>query len=865
MLGQTVSQYKVLEKLGEGGMGVVYKAHDAKLNRDVALKFLPPHIARGGVERDRFIQEAQAAAGINHPNICIIYEINDNGEQPYIAMEYVDGSTIRTKLESGPMKIDDAIKYGIQIGEALHEAHSKGIVHRDIKADNIIINSKGQAKVMDFGLAKLKGSLKLTRTSSTVGTLGYMAPEQIQGGEVDARSDIFAFGVLFFEMLTGRLPFRGEHEAAMIYSIVNEDPEPIVKFIPEINPEIIHTLSKALEKDPEDRYHSIQEMVVDLRRSKKDSTRVSRTTQAVRRPEETPGSRVGDPPKFRPMNYSRLGLIGAGVAMMAGFFGWYFSAGVELNPGMTFRTLQIPFTKIKYPGLSADGNWAAFPVADERDRWDLYFMNTGNNEPRRITNDSNLLIGNVDISPDGSNTVYTAVGPNTNSVDLMIVAALGGTPRLLAKNVFYTCWQSNGERVIIFRLENKLRGSTIWSIKPDGTDERLEYIDSMYVNNNARFSIDCSPDSRSVVYLRSFGEPTYQEIIKVDLETKKETPLTFDKKNIDEVCWAPNGQIIFSSNRSGNINLWMISSEGGEPVQITKGSGPDLGIKISGDNKKLLYFQDQVVSDFWTSMTSGESIRRLTFDDQPKVRPRFSPDGNSIAAIHSEPDPTSQKSSIQISDRSAAGRRVLVNATAQIGNMHWSPDGRWIAYNEGFSGANDSTWKSYVVEAARPGTPSYIAHGGTHFWLNNEMVSISYNLTNYVVSLRDNSKKEFFIDSTVVVAVIDGEYIFYRDYHFGKLGRWIVPVDEHFQPNGSPRKVMDPIPFSLSRRTNTVYCMTENGKLMKIKLPEIRKEHVPGFFPGLTGDFDISHDGKEIIYTESHSKGKLVMIETPFK
>ncbi len=312
MIGESISQYKILEKLGEGGMGVVYKALDTKLNREVALKFLPPHISKGGIERERFLQEAQAAAAINHPNICVIYEINDSGDQPYIAMEYVDGSTIRTKLESGPMRPEDAIKYGIQIGEALQEAHRKGIVHRDIKADNIIINSKGQAKVMDFGLAKLKGSLKLTRTSSTVGTLGYMAPEQIQGGEVDSRSDIFAFAVLFYEMLTARLPFRGEHEAAMVYSIVNEDPEPIQKYLPEVSPEIAHTLTKALEKDPENRYQNIQDMVVDLRRAKKDSTRVSRT-QSI--PEYSSQSVADSVPRsdrtktFSPKNIS----IGIGI------------------------------------------------------------------------------------------------------------------------------------------------------------------------------------------------------------------------------------------------------------------------------------------------------------------------------------------------------------------------------------------------------------------------------------------------------------------------------------------------------------------------------------------------------------------------
>ncbi len=280
MINQTISHYKILEKLGEGGMGVVYKAEDMKLKRTVALKFLPHHLITLQEDQARFLQEAQAAATLNHPNVCTIHDIQEHDGQQFIVMEYVDGVTLREKIQQAPLKTNDATSYAIQIGEALQEAHSKGIVHRDIKADNIMLNTKNQIKVMDFGLAKLKGSLKLTRSSSTVGTLAYMAPEQIQGGKVDARSDIFSFGVVVYEMLTGRTPFRGEHEAAMMYSILNEEPEPIQKDRPELSSEFLHILNRSLEKDPEDRYQSVSEMVIDLRRLKKESTRVSRAPLA---------------------------------------------------------------------------------------------------------------------------------------------------------------------------------------------------------------------------------------------------------------------------------------------------------------------------------------------------------------------------------------------------------------------------------------------------------------------------------------------------------------------------------------------------------------------------------------------------------
>ena len=328
MIGQTVSHYRILEKLGEGGMGVVYKAEDMKLKRVVALKFLPQHLAATEEERARFLQEAQAAATLNHPNICSIHALDEHEGQQLIDMEFVDGVTLRKKVEQKPLKVSDAIAYAIQIADALQEAHSKGIVHRDIKADNVMVNSKNQIKVMDFGLAKLKGTLKLTRTSSTVGTLAYMPPEQIQGGEVDARSDIFSAGVLIYEMMTGRLPFRGDHEAAMMYSILNEEPEQLDKFLAEVSPELNHIVNRALEKDPEDRYQTAHDMLIDLRRLKKESTRISRTIlrdipsrgskpEAVpQSPEPSPTAAKADAPPLPPKKGTRYVIVG-GIVLAA--------------------------------------------------------------------------------------------------------------------------------------------------------------------------------------------------------------------------------------------------------------------------------------------------------------------------------------------------------------------------------------------------------------------------------------------------------------------------------------------------------------------------------------------------------------------
>ena len=349
MIGHTISHYRILEKLGEGGMGVVYKAEDTKLKRIVALKFLPRGLEAHEPERARFLQEAQAASALNHPNVCTIYDIADQDDQQFMVMEFVEGKTLRQMIPV--QKMQDAITYAIQIGEALQEAHSKGVVHRDIKTDNIMVNTKNQVKVMDFGLAKLKGSLKLTKTSSTVGTLAYMAPEQIQGEEVDARSDIFSFGVVLYEMLTGHLPFRGEHEAAMMYSILNEEPESLQKYLLDAPSELLHVLSRALEKDPNDRYQNVAEMVIDLRRLKKETTRVVRPIATQVPVEGSAGISKKPSEGLLRQKWTRPAAVAVGSLL--GLALAYFVIWPSIH-GLLFRTERVPIAVISFENQTGD-------------------------------------------------------------------------------------------------------------------------------------------------------------------------------------------------------------------------------------------------------------------------------------------------------------------------------------------------------------------------------------------------------------------------------------------------------------------------------------------------------------------------------
>ncbi|MCK6562089.1 protein kinase [candidate division KSB1 bacterium] len=266
MIGQTISHYKIIEKLGGGGMGVVYKAEDTKLKRLVALKFLPPELTRDEEAKERFIHEAQAAAALDHPNICDIHEIGETEEgQLFIVMAYYAGETLKKQMARGKLQVAEVIDIAIQVAQGLAKAHEHGMTHRDIKPANIMVTSEGAAKIVDFGLAKLAGQVQLTKAGTTLGTAAYMSPEQTHGQDVDHRADIWAFGVVLYEMLTGQLPFKGEYEQAIIYSILNETPHPIASLRANVPPELERIVNLCLAKKATDRYQQMTELLADLR------------------------------------------------------------------------------------------------------------------------------------------------------------------------------------------------------------------------------------------------------------------------------------------------------------------------------------------------------------------------------------------------------------------------------------------------------------------------------------------------------------------------------------------------------------------------------------------------------------------------
>ena len=375
MIGKTISQYKILEKLGEGGMGVVYNAHDTKLDRDVALKFLPLELTKDPSARERFIHEAKAASALSHPNVCTIHDIQEHENQMFIVMDFVDGQTLREKKDSISFK--QAIDIGIQVADGLAAAHEKGIVHRDIKPENIMIRKDGIVQVMDFGLAKLRGSVtRLTKEGSTVGTAGYMSPEQVQGQDTDHRSDIFSFGVLLYELLTGQLPFKGVHETALAYEIVNVDPAPMSSIKPEIDPNLDAIVLECLEKDPRERTQSMAQVALDLKRYKRESSRQRASRITAARPISKPSEEPQPVESSRTFERFPLAWIVAALVFFIGtvtFGVLYFK-----RPSTEVQTINsyiLPPEKLTFAtqsggvggghlALSPDGSMLAFVAAD---------------------------------------------------------------------------------------------------------------------------------------------------------------------------------------------------------------------------------------------------------------------------------------------------------------------------------------------------------------------------------------------------------------------------------------------------------------------------------------------------------------------
>ena len=560
-------------------MGVVYKAEDTKLKRTVALKFLPLQAVGEGEQRARFQREAQAAAALNHPNVCTIYEVDEVDGKPFIAMEFVEGETLAAKIESGPLKIDEVLDTAIQAARGLAAAHEHDIVHRDVKSANIMVvpektGHESQVKLMDFGLAHLaNANTQLTKEGTTLGTMSYMPPEQASGEKIDRRADIWALGVMLYEMTAGRQPFRGEYEQAVVYAILNEQAEPLTAVRTGVPKELERIAGKALSKDRDERYQRVEDMLVDLRalkRARESASAVSPPAQAAAK-------------KTSSLKY----LAFAGVAAVV-LVGAYLAFGPsEPTPSEPFRVRPLtsyPGSET-YPAVSPDGNRVAFCWDPESDgSSDIYVLDVGSTDPVQLTNtpqDEQRPAW----SPDGTSIAFVRRVSTGTSV-LAVMPAVGGPARVIEgvrpvssrfRVLSGLTWERNGKALIVPHRDKPDDPPRLVRVSLD--NDRTETITAGSESVRG-FSPSLSPDGRVLAFASGGGGTG--SLFTVELSSDgmpvSDPQLAGIDRSGAEICpaWTPDGaEIVFASSQTVTPEgLWRVSPSGADAPRQLETLGP---------------------------------------------------------------------------------------------------------------------------------------------------------------------------------------------------------------------------------------------------------------------------------------------------